>query len=315
MLTDDLKIVWPEWEIEKQLGKGAFGSVYQVVRREHGIESRAAVKVISIPSDKSEVNSLRSEGFDVESTKSYFRKIVDEFVMEIQLMENLKGLQNIVSVEDYKVIEKKEEIGWDIYIRMELLTPFNEYISANTLTEEEVIKLGIDICTALEICGKQNIIHRDIKPENIFINNYGNFKLGDFGIARKMENMVGNLSHKGTPFYMAPEVVNSDEYDARVDIYSLGIVLYRLLNSNRIPLINTDEQLHNAEERRLAVKRRIQGQALPKPCNASAEMEDLILRACEYYPENRFQSATEMKKALKDVLDGNYKTPFSEKCV
>jgi serine/threonine protein kinase len=87
-------------------------------------------------------------------------------------MESLKGIQNIVSVEDYKVIEKTDTIGWDIYIRMELLVPFNTYICDKVLTEEEVIKLGCDICTALEICGQRNIIHRDIKPENIFINDF-----------------------------------------------------------------------------------------------------------------------------------------------
>ena len=111
-----------------------------------------------------------------------------------------------MSVEDYKVVEKKDEIGWDIYIRMELLTPFNSYVCDKTLSEQEVIKLGIDLCTALELCARRNIIHRDIKPENIFVNPFGDFKLGDFGIARKLENVTGGLSQKGTYNYMAPEI-------------------------------------------------------------------------------------------------------------
>lgn len=285
--------------------------VYKAVRRDHNVESYAAIKVISIPADPSEVDSLRSEGLDMNATRTYLQGIVNDFVSEIQLMESLKGVQNIVSVEDYKVVEKSGEIGWDIYIRMELLTSFNTYICDKKLTEEEVIKLGCDICTALEICAKRNIIHRDIKPENIFINDFGYFKLGDFGIARKMENITGGLSQKGTFNYMAPEVANSSEYDARVDTYSLGIVLYRLLNGNRLPFLDTEKQLLNPNERRNAVDCRLRGEALPTPCDASPAMADLILRACAYDPNMRFTSATEMKQALMSVANGTYQIAAS----
>lgn len=307
MSIEALKQIWPEWQIEgRPLGKGSFGVVYKAVRRDHGVESYAAIKVISIPTDPSEVDSLRSEGLDMNATKTYLQGIVNDFVSEIQLMESLKGVQNIVSVEDYKVVEKTGEIGWDIYIRMELLTSFNAYICDKKLTEKEVIKLGCDICTALEICAKRNIIHRDIKPENIFINDFGDFKLGDFGIARKLENMTGGLSQKGTFNYMAPEVANGSEYDARVDTYSLGIVLYRLLNGNRLPFLDTEKQLLNPNERRNAVDRRLRGEELPAPCDASPAMADLILRACAYDPNMRFASATEMKQALMSVANGTY---------
>jgi tetratricopeptide (TPR) repeat protein len=194
---------------------------------------------------------------------------------------------------------------------MELLTSFNAYICDKKLTEEEVIKLGCDICTALEICAKLNIIHRDIKPENIFINDFGYFKLGDFGIARKMENMTGSLSQKGTFNYMAPEVANSSEYDARVDTYSLGIVLYRLLNGKRLPFLDTEKQLLSPNERRKALDRRLRGEDLPEPCDASPAMADLILRACAYDPNMRFASATEMKQALMSVANGTYQIAVS----
>ena len=312
MSVEVLKQIWPEWQIEgKPLGKGSFGVVYKAVRRDHNVESYAAIKVISIPADPSEVDSLRSEGLDMNATRTYLQGIVNDFVSEIQLMESLKGVQNIVSVEDYKVVEKTGEVGWDIYIRMELLTSFNAYICDKKLTEEEVIKLGCDICTALEICAKRNIIHRDIKPENIFINDFGYFKLGDFGIARKMENMTSGLSQKGTFNYMAPEVANSSEYDARVDTYSLGIVLYRLLNSNRLPFLDTEKQLLNPNERRNAVDRRLRGEELPAPCDASPAMADLILRACAYDPNMRFASATEMKQALMSVANDTYQIGVS----
>ncbi len=305
MAQDILKNVWSEWTVTKEIGCGSFGTVYEAVRTDHGVQSKAAVKVITIPSDKSEVDSLRSEGMTVDGTRTYFQNIVNDFVSEVQLMETFKGMQNIVSVEDYRVMEKKDSVGWDIFIRMELLTPFNTYIQNRQMTEKEVIKLGVDICTALEICAQRKIIHRDIKPENIFINDFGYFKLGDFGIARKLENVTGGLSQKGTYNYMAPEIAAGRYYDATVDIYSLGIVLYRLLNDNRLPFI-TEKQMFNPNERQRAVDRRLRGEPLPVPKNASPAMTDVILRACAYDPNIRFKSATEFKKALTDVANGTY---------
>lgn len=303
-----LRQIWPDWQIEGDpIGKGSFGKVYRAVRRDHGLESYAAIKVMSITADSTELASLRSEGLNMNATRTYLEGILTDFVNEIQLMESLKGIQNIVSVEDYKVVEKSGEVGWDIYIRMELLTPFNEYLGNRRMSEQEIIKLGCDICTALEICGQRNIIHRDIKPENIFINNFGHFKLGDFGIARKMENITGGLSQKGTFNYMAPEVVNSHYYDNRADIYSLGLVLYRLLNANRLPFLFTEQQLMSPSERRNAINRRLRGEPLPEPCEASAAMADLVLRACSPDPARRFATASEMKWALVSVANGTYK--------
>ena len=306
MTTEDLKKIWPEWQVEEQIGRGSYGIVYKAIRRDHNVENFAAIKVISIPTDASEMDSLRSEGFDIDASRAYFEEIVNSFVSEIQLMVSLKGIQNIVSVEDYKVVEKTDGIGWDIYIRMELLTPFNTYICDKKLSEAEVIKLGCDICSALEICGKRNIIHRDIKPENIFVNDFGDFKLGDFGIARKLENSTIGFSQKGTYNYMAPEVTRGTDYDARVDIYSLGIVLYRLMNNNRLPFLDTEKQLLNPNERRNAVERRIKGEALLPPCDASPEMADLILRACAFDPDQRFSSASVMKHNLMIIGKGTY---------
>lgn len=307
MSSADLSKIWPEWQVEgKPLGRGSYGVVYKAVRRDHDVESYAAIKVISIPQNESEIDSLRSEGMSIDATRTYLQGVVSDFVSEIQLMESFKGVQNIVSVEDYKVVEKTDEVGWDIYIRMELLTPFNSYISDKTMSEKEVIKLGVDICTALELCAERNVIHRDIKPQNIFINQFGHFKLGDFGIARKLENVTGGLSQKGSPNYMAPEVAHSTQYDATVDLYSLGIVLYQLMNKNRLPFLDTERQLLNPNERAAALNRRLEGEPLPAPCDASPAMAGVILCASNPDPSRRFASATAMKNALLGVASGTY---------
>ncbi|MCR5791099.1 MAG: protein kinase [Lachnospiraceae bacterium] len=296
---------WPEWHIEKQLGKGAYGVVYEAVRNDFAGESRAAIKVIRIPENESEVDSLRADGLTIDDTRAYLSGIVNDFVGEIQLMDTFKGVQNIVSVEDYKVVENPDKIGWTIFIRMELLTPLNVYIGDFPMPEKAVAQLGIDMCSALEICERQHVIHRDIKPENIFVNQYGDYKLGDFGVARRLENLAGGLSKKGTYNYMAPEIEKGANYDQTVDIYSLGLVLYRFLNRRMLPFLTPETQM-SPNERMNAVQRRLSGEALPAPVDASAGMAEIILRACAFEPSRRFQNPREMKKALNAIINDSY---------
>lgn len=298
-----INAAWPEWTLEKQIGCGSYGTVYRAIRSDFDFKSYSAIKVITVPFSNAEVDSLKSEGLDTDETRTFLKGVVNELIKEIQIMQSLKGMQSIVSIEDYKVIERTDEIGWSIYIRMELLTPLNTYLSDKKLTEEEIIRLGVDICSALEICEKKSIIHRDIKPENIFVNDLGDFKLGDFGIARKLENLTSVLSNRtGTPNYMAPEVFNSTDYDHRVDLYSLGLVLYWLSNKKRLPFLDTERQLLSPNERANAVQRRLNGEPIPAPCDASSALTDAILRACNPDPNNRFSSPSLMKKALVAAL-------------
>lgn len=305
----DLSKVWPEWTAEEKLGEGAYGSVYKCVRRERGITSYCAIKLITVPNDSSELDSLKIEGYTNEDTREYFNDIVDSFANEIQVMENLKGFQNIVSVEDYKIVEHTEGIGWDIYIRMELLTSFRQYLENHAMTQDEVLKLGTDICSALEICESNGVIHRDIKTDNIFIDKNGNFKLGDFGVARQLERTRSTMSRKGTYSYMAPEVVINGKYDNRADIYSLGMVMYKLLNKNRDPFLDTEKQMIRYQERADAVNRRLAGEELPKPVNASEKTAEILLKACSFNPDERFVTASEMKRELV-ALQGNESKPL-----
>lgn len=139
--------------------------------------------------------------------------------------------------------------------------------------------------------------------KNVFVNEYGNYKLGDFGTARVLSEYSLSMTQRvGTPYYMAPEIYVSTKYDSRADIYSLGIVLYRLLNKNRLPFLDSEKQLLSPSERQTAYMKRISGEKLTPPRQASPEMSDIILKACAFDPEDRLVSASEMKKALQKLI-------------
>lgn len=294
--------IFGEWVIKDLIGEGSFGKVYRIERVDFGHVYNAALKIISIPASQAEIKNALAEGMDEHSLAAYFFSYVEQVMNEFELMELLKGNSHIVNYENHKVIPHDNGIGWDILIQMELLTPINYYFKNHNSSQRDVIKLGIDMCKALEVCHKFNIIHRDIKPENIFISNIGDFKLGDFGIARTIEKTSNGLSKKGTYGYMAPEIYRGEEYGSSVDIYSLGLVLYRLLNNNRLPFLPPYPNQIKYSDKEDAFIKRMRGEFFPKPVNAGQRLAEIVLRACAFRSQDRYSSVEEMRKELESIL-------------
>ena len=296
--------LWGEWEAEEKLGEGSFGAVWKMRREGYGGQTYySAVKHISIPKDESEIRNLMDEGIleSQDSSVRYYNKVLDSLVGEIDTMHQLQGYTNIVSYEDHKIIPKKSGIGYDLFLRMELLTPLTKRIREQ-MTVTDVIKLGCDIAEAISILNKFHMVHRDIKPQNIFVNNTGDYKLGDYGTARALNSEATAMSRKGTFNYMAPEIYNNQAADIRVDIYSLGIVLYRLLNGNRLPFLPTTGEVTNRMNEEAQV-RRLSGEDLPAPAYANENLANVVLKACAFDPKDRYQSAEEMKRDLQLCLE------------
>jgi len=301
-------IVLQHWTLVRWLGEGSFGRVFEAERKEFGTLYKSAIKIITIPQNQSEVRSVRANGMDEESITAYFRSFVEELVNEFALMSRLKGTANVVNYHDHVVIKHEGAIGWDIIIRMELLTTLSDYASQEPFTQDKTIKLGIDICHALELCQKFNIVHRDVKPENIFVSELGDFKLGDFGISRIVEKTTSGLSRKGTYNYMPPEVYRGEAYSPNVDMYSLGLVLYGFLNDNRTPFLPEYPAPITYNQQSEAREKRIRGVQLPPPKHASDRLAEIILKACAFDPKDRYSSPIEMRQELEELL---YKNPVS----
>ena len=290
------------WNITRLLGEGSYGKVFEIERSEFGQTYRAALKVITVPQSSAEVRSVISEGMSVSQAEAYFHGIVEELMHEFSIMFKLKGTANVVSCEDLRVLEHPDGIGWDILIRMELLHPLLPYVYQHPMARRDIIRLGIDICKALELCQRYNIIHRDIKPENIFISDNGDYKLGDFGIARTIERTTSGLSKKGTYSYMAPEVYIGKKYGFSVDTYSLGLVLYRMLNKNRGPFLPQPPEAITYDNREQALARRMSGEPLPRPFYGEGRLGEIVLKACAFDPKDRYSSPQQLRQELEAIL-------------
>jgi len=289
--------LWPGWETVGLIGKGGYGSVYEISRTFFDTTEKAALKVLTIPQNSGEIEELYGEGYDQQSISTIYAQHAKGILAEYTFMKQMSNCVNIVSCDDMRYERHEDGIGWDIYIKMELLTPLMKAFPG-TVTDRLVIKLGKDICNALTVCKQHGVIHRDIKPQNIFVDGNGTFKLGDFGIAKAVERTTGGTKI-GTYKYMAPEVYNNQPYGSASDIYSLGLVLYWLLNERRMPFSPMPPTIPSYSDEELAKQRRFRGEVLPRPKYGSAALQDVILKACAFDPKDRYGSAAQMLAALE----------------
>lgn len=296
------EISWPGWEVVRRIGSGSFGTVYEIQRDLFGDIEKSALKVITIPHNEDEVDYLRCSGLDDASITQTFHRQIGDIAKEYKLMAQLRDNPNIVRCDDFRDIQHDDGLGWDIYIKMELLTPLLKCLN-QVSNEDQIIRMAMDICNALIDCQKKNIIHRDIKPHNVFVSESGRFKLGDFGIARTIERTTHATAGIGTYSYMAPEIAKDEPYGQSVDIYSLGLMMYWLLNERRGPFMPLPPIVPRYGDEEQARKRRFAGEPILPPKNGSEGLKSIVLRACSFKPEERYKSASEMYGALQVLTE------------
>ena len=310
IIEEELKTFWPQWHVVKHLGGGAFGDVFEVYRDNFGIRESSALKMIQI-SDAEETRALFSFAQEAGnlSKRGGQPDIPATFRNEIQIMEALRGAPNIVTIEDFHL--KRDASSTTLFVRMELLTSFQQVTAerqrkGTPFTIPEILKIGRDICTALMYCEGKGIIHRDIKPANLFIDSFGNYKVGDFGASKRLDTIhaAQTMTGIGTISYMAPEIFRGRSYNNTVDIYAVGLVLYQLLNNGRMPFLST-EGPYTTKDIDSANYRRLHGTPLPSLTGRSvggkridSRLDAVVRKACAMDPTDRYKTAKEFYEAL-----------------
>lgn len=291
--------LFQKWYLGDIIGEGSSGTVYEITDKNG---NRCALKVIPVTIDDIG-GTLHLKEQDSAAKEKYLDEMTSEILAEVRVMEKLEHNTGIVKYQEYDVIEATDSFVRLILIKMQLLQPLNKVlrIRESEFTQKEAAAMGIDILTALSECRKHNIIHRDIKPSNIFVTDDNQYLLGDFGSARLLEKTM-MASHKGTLAYMAPEIAAGQPFNSTADIYSLGIVIYQLLNNRRLPLLKDGFKFSDIET---AVEQRLSGVSLPHPEHADNELGEIICRMCAYLPKDRYASPEECLEDLKNYISHN----------
>lgn len=237
------------------------------------------------------------------------KEFIKKFVIEAQSVANLNN-QNIVKI--YDVGQHIEDSKTYNYIVMEYIKgkTLNELIKdKGRLNSNAVVSISKQIANALDCAHKHHIIHRDIKPHNIIIDENLNVKVTDFGIARiaTSSTITYTSSVLGTVHYISPEQAKGKFIDEKSDIYSLGVVMYEMV-TGKVPF-DTDNAVGIAMQHI--------NEPLVEPIKFVPNLEPwlnaIIVKCMEKNPENRFESAESLIKALDDKrIENNQKVTFND---
>jgi predicted ATPase len=263
------------YKILEELGKGGMGRVYRAF--DNKVEEEIAFKLI------------KPEIADNKKTIKRFRN-------ELKLARKITH-KNVCRMFDLHEEGKTPFITME-YVRGESLKAFIQ--KQGMLSEEKTIDIAQQICSGLSEAHELGVVHRDLKPQNIMIDEEGNAKIMDFGIARSIEakgvTQTGMMI--GTPDYMSPEQAEGKEADQRSDIYSLGIILYEMA-TGRLPFEGNTALS-------VALKHKTEMPADPRELNdkLSDDLSSVILKCLEKSPEARFQSVEELLSELRNIEEG-----------
>ena len=262
------------YQITERIGVGGMAEVY---RAQDNVLGRVVAVKVMLPQYAADENFAK------------------RFKQEAASAANLQS-PYIVNVYDWGQDEGTYYIVMEFVRGSDLKTAINE---RGAINQRKVAEIGSQVCQALSVAHKQDIIHRDIKPQNIMVQPDGNVKVMDFGIARaKNSTMDKTAAVLGTAHYISPEQAQGKDLTAASDIYSLGVVMYEAA-TGKLPFDGPDAVS-------VAMKQVQETPVPPREVNPDIDpnLEAIIMKAMSKNPAERFATAQDMRYALNDFLAG-----------
>lgn len=257
---------------------------------EKSSDDKYIVKTISIPPSQTQLDALLLTGAypDEAAALSYFRELADNTQKEFQLLQRLSQLDGFVGGKDCQIVDMEDRVGCNVYI----LTPYRRSLERHLMkkpaTQLSAVNLGLDLCAALSVCRQAGYLYVDLKPGNIFVSEDRGYRIGDLGFISLKSLKYTSVPEKYCSAYTAPEVQDPfAPLNETLDTYAVGMILYQIYNGGELPVKSTD------------------GQPFAPPVYADYEMAEIILKACDPNPENRWTDPTQMGQALVSYMQRN----------
>lgn len=275
-------------------------SCYPAMRADS--DERYIVKTISIPASQVQLEALLLTGAypNAEAAREYFKELAKGIRSEIEILEKLAARRGFLAYQDSQIVPMEEGVGYEIYLLSFYKRTLERHLKKEPLTHLSAVNMGIDLCAALTLCREMGYLYVDLKPGNIFINTAGQtYHLGDLGFVPLDSLKYASLPDRYRSDYTAPEVGDAfATLNTTMDTYALGLVLYQVYNNAKLPF--------DSEESRAALMQALsEGESLAPPAYADYEMAEIILKACAFNPEDRWQTPEEMAEALIGYMKRN----------
>ncbi len=305
--------VFGDWYTETQLGSGTDGKAFTIVRTdETGKKHRAVLKTIRVGDYRNEKKSFNTLGDGPQmptKEERQHQKIIRNITENIDIIRQADGGKHFVRYEEWEKRQTSDGKGTLILIRLEEMRSLADLLGQFSLTREETLRLGISVCRSLIRCRDFGYVYPNLKPENILFDRKGVCKLGDFGSFSCLEPAKSSIAYKRTQYYAAPEYIVSGKINCTADTYSLGLVLYTLINRGRLPFTEPYPQELSIGSFDRSRECRIAGEAFPKPALYDEDLCRIIGKACARRPEDRYLSPKQMLQDLESAL---LHRPFGE---
>jgi eukaryotic-like serine/threonine-protein kinase len=291
------------YRVVRELGRGGMGVVYLAMRDDGTFRKNVAIKLL-----------LRDQ-------------VSPEFV------QRFKQERQVVAALDHpniaRILDGGEAPDGMPYYVMEYVEghPIDHYCDFQRLSLNARIRLFQQVCHAVHYLHQNLIVHRDLKPSNVLVSSDGVVKLLDFGIAKMVgaasvsaQELTQVHSHPMTPSYASPEQLQGAAPQKTSDIYSMGVILYRLI-TGRQPYESLDEKIARLASRedpplpseniRPDLRATPESTAQLRRATMGA-LDSIVLMAMRYDPKQRYQSAEDFARDLQRFLDGESMTAYRD---
>lgn len=251
-------------------------------------EQKYIVKIISLPASETQLNALMLTGAlkSEEDAQKYFEDRTWDLVKEIEILQKLSRQEGFLPYEGHQIVPAEESVGFDVYILSRYKRSLERQFLKKPLTQLEALNLGLDICSALTACRRSGFLFVNLKPSNIYVTENGEYKISDFGFIPVKSLKYATIPEHYIGAYTPPELADAFcTLNETIDVYALGMILYRIYNGDTLPDITE--------------------QPLPAPAYADEEMAQIILKACCQNPEERWKDPAQMGQMLVNYMQKN----------
>ncbi len=260
--------------------------------KEH-TDKKYIVKIISVPATQAQLDALLLAGAykDPADAMEYFRQVGEGILEEAQLLKTLSRLDGFLPYEGWQMEPiTRRRLGYQVYLVGSYKRSLEKHMKSHPITHLEAINLGLDLCAALTVCREAGALYVALTPANVFVSENKEYRIGDLGFIQLNALRYSALPEKYFSPYTAPELFDPmGNVNLTVDTYALGMMLYQLYNDGRIPF----KGKQRPEE------------ALPSPLNADYELAEIIMKAIDPDPANRWTDPKDMGKALAEYMQRN----------
>lgn len=255
-------------------------------------DEKYIVKIISVPASQTKLDALLLTGAytDISSALAYFKAQANGIEDEKKLLDSLAKLEGFVSYESCQIIPMDDATGYDVYLLSKYRKTLERQNSKAPMTQLAAVNLGLDLCAALAVCRRSGYLCVDLKPSNIFITGDKEYKIGDLGFVRLSSLKYASLPDKYRSLYTAPELEDAfAALNETMDIYAVGLILYQVFNGGDLPFSGNTAP----------------SEKLDAPVYADEEIAQIILKACDPDPAERWQDPVQMGQALVNYMQKN----------